>query len=374
MTADRPPAAPPRLAVLALGAFVVFQVMALALVAVRGTNVGFDFQAYARASQRVLDGLPVYDLTVKVAGDFAAFFYPPPFALAFIPFAIVPQAIGLWQWSALGIGSIGAGIAILPIKPRARWIVLALSVIHWPVLYSILLSQVGPLLFLLFAIGWRWRDRPLVLGLTMATGAMIKIQPVILFGWAALTGRWRAVGIGLAAMVAAAVVSTLILGPGVWADFVGLVGRVSSVTTPKSVSVGAVAYQAGVSETAAQLIQLVTMAVVAAVVLVAIVKASPEVSYLTTAVASQLLSPIVWDHYAVVLILPTAWLLDRGQWWAAVLMLATSVPAIAFLPPAVYPVVFGVGLVAPLLVEWMQRAHPAGLRRPWARADMTNPA
>ena len=371
MTAARP--TPMRPGAVAVAAVLAFEGMALALVAVRGGNIGFDFQAYARAAQRILDGAPLYDLTVKVAGDFAAFFYPPPFALAFIPFAVLPHLIGLWQWEALAIGSIGVGVAILPVSARVRWVTLLLCAIHWPVLYSILLSQVGPLLFLLFAVGWRWRDRPIVLAVSMAAGALVKIQPIILLGWAALTGRWRAVAFALGVVAAAATISTLILGPGVWSDFVGLVGRVSSVTTPKSVSLGAIAYQAGATESAAQVIQFITMAGVAAVVLVAIRKGSPEVSYLTTVVASQILSPIVWDHYAVVLILPTAWLLDRGQWWAVAVMLATSIPLIAVLPPVIYPVVFGVGLVAPLLVEWMGRAHPVGLRRRSAPSDMGIP-
>ena len=344
-----------------IGAFVAIEAMALALVTVRGGNLGFDFAAYARASQRILDGAPLYDLSVKVAGDFAAFFYPPPFALAFLPFALLPHDVGLWQWTALLIGAVAVGVAILPVKPRVRWIVLALCVIDWPILYSILLSQVGTLLFLIFAIGWRWRDRPVVLGLAMAAGAMVKIQPVILLGWAALTRRWRALATALVALGAGALISTVLLGPSVWLDFIGLVGRVSgSVTTPKSMSLGAIAYQAGVAQGTAEIIQYASMVGVIAAVLVAILKGSDEVGYLTTVVASQIVSPLVWDHYAVVLILPTAWLLERGQWWAVALMLATSVPVVAVLPVAVYPVVFGVGLVAPLVVEWMERRRVLG--------------
>ena len=46
-------------------------------------------------------------------------------------------------------------------------------------------------------------------------------------------------------------------------------------------------------------------------------------SYLVAVVASQLLSPILWDHYAIVLLLPVAWLIDRGWTWAALIPLAT---------------------------------------------------
>lgn len=356
MTADGQTRAGPGVVAVAIAAFVAFEAMALALVTVRGGNLGFDFEAYARASQRILDGAPLYDLSVRVAGEAAAFFYPPAFALAFIPFAVLPHDVGLWQWTALAIGSIGVGVAILPVKPRVRWIVLALCVIDWPILYSILLSQVGPLLFLLFAIGWRWRDNPVVLGLSIAAGALIKVQPIILLGWAGLTGRWRAVVVSLGTIAVAALVATVVFGPGVWSDYFALLGRVnSSVTTPNGYSVGAIAYQNGVAEGTAQAIQLVVTVAVVAVVAIAILTASHEVSYITTVVASQILSPLVWDHYAVVLILPTAWLLERGRWWGLLIMLVTSLPTILFLPGAIYPVLFGVGLVAPLLVEAIDR-------------------
>jgi hypothetical protein len=94
---------------------------------------------------------------------------------------------------------------------------------------------------------------------------------------------------------------------------------------------------------------------VLAIVLVAIRTASDEVSYLTTVVASQVLSPLLWDHYAVVLLLPTAWLLGRGQWWAIAIPLLTSLPLVSIAPSIVYPVVFGLGLLGPLAVDLAER-------------------
>jgi len=345
-----------RLAIVAVLAFEAFGLAMTLGVA----NLGYDYQAYLQAARRILDGAPLYDVSVNVAGDFAIYLYPPPFALTIIPFALLPDQTGLWQWEAVAIGAVVVGVAILPVRPRVRWTMLLLCIINWPVLYAVQLGQVGPLLFLLFAIGWRWRDQPLVLGLTMATGALIKVQPVILLGWAGLTGRWRAVAVSLASIAIAAGVSTVIFGPAVWSDFFALLGRVnSSVAAPNGFSPGAIAYQAGVPEGTAQLFQSATIVVVAAVVLIAILKASPEVSYLTTVVASQVLSPVVWDHYAIVLILPTAWLLERGQGWGLGLMLVTSLPVILFLPRAIYPFLFGIGLVAPLLVDAASRRRTA---------------
>ena len=104
------------------------------------------------------------------------------------------------------------------------------------------------------------------------------------------------------------------------------------------------------------------MVAVVAIFLVSIRVSSPEVSYLTTVVASQLLSPLLWDHYAVVLLLPVAWLLERRQWWATAIPLATSLPLIGIVPAAVYPAVFAAGLLGPFAIE-------LAVRRPATRAD-----
>jgi len=148
-----------------------------------------------------------------------------------------------------------------------------------------------------------------------------------------------------------AVLSTLIAGVGAWSDFVTLVRQVGDpITTPHNFTPGAVAYQLGLSEGSAGLVQGLNMVVVLGLVLWASLRSSPAVGYLTAATASQLLSPVLWDHYALLLLLPTAWLLDRRHWWAVAIPLVTAVFAIG-LPPVVYPVAFWVALVAPIAID-----------------------
>ena len=77
-----------------------------------------------------------------------------------------------------------------------------------------------------------------------------------------------------------------------------------------------------------------------------------SVAIVVTAVASVLVSPIVWAHYAVILLLPVALLLERRQWWAVVLPIVTWLPW-----DVLYPLVFAIGLLAPLAVgEQMRRS------------------
>ncbi len=80
-------------------------------------------------------------------------------------------------------------------------------------------------------------------------------------------------------------------------------------------------------------------------------------------VASQLLSPILWDHYALLLLLPVAWLVDRGATWAVLIPLATCVVLVGVIPPIVYPVAFAVTLVALLVEPVGEQGAPPSLSR-----------
>ena len=42
-----------------------------------GDTLGYDFLAYHRAIQRLVNGAPLYDMSFTVAGGFGLFFYPP---------------------------------------------------------------------------------------------------------------------------------------------------------------------------------------------------------------------------------------------------------------------------------------------------------
>jgi hypothetical protein len=343
-------------AALPIVACVTFVLTVGAILTSAGDTLGYDYQAYVGAARRVLDGEPLFDPAVDVAGGFAIFLYPPPFALAMLPFALLPDDPGTWLWEALTIAAFLGGVAILPVRAIVRWSIVLLGALDWPLLYAIKLGQVGPLLFLLFAIGWRWRDHAVAVGAVIAAGTLVKVQPILLAGWAILTGRWRAAVLGGGLILVAVAVSVAAFGVEAWSDYVALLGRVNApITTPHNFTVGAIAYQAGLSADAAGWLQLAASVAVLAVVVITILTASDEVSYLATVVASQLLSPLLWDHYALLLLLPVAWLLERGQWWAVAIPLATSLPLIGLMPSAVYPVVFAAGLVGPWLVDWWGR-------------------
>ena len=122
-------------------AILVFAGSIVAILATAGDTWGYDYQAYAQAAQRLLDGQPLYDPAVDLAGGFAIYLYPPPFAVAFVPFALLGDPAGLYAWTALLIGCTVAAVALMPISRAAA---LDDAAAGRPVVAAPLLAQARP--------------------------------------------------------------------------------------------------------------------------------------------------------------------------------------------------------------------------------------
>ena len=343
-------------------------------------TLGFDYKAYDLAVDHLLAGQTMYDPTVQETGSFGLFFYPPPFAILVLPFAVLPVDVGVVAWTVFLVVVSAVAIWVLPVPVRVRWAVLLLAVLSWPLVYAIKLGQVGPIILLTFALGWRWLDRPWRLGVSVAIGTVIKIQPALLIGWALVTGRRRAAVVAVAVVAVIAAVATVVAGPAAWFQEADLLGRVSKpILTPHAFGIGRLLYEAGVPESVALAVHVANLALVALVAAFAVWRGSATGSYLAVVVATQFLSPVLWDHYALILLLPVAWLLSRGRWWTALIPLATATPLLLLPIPGsgwVYPVVFWAALLA---VTWeavrdrrasLAPAAPVGPSRPAADPNL----
>lgn len=316
-------------------------------VAAAGDTLGYDFLAYHQAIERVLAGEPLYDMSFTETGGFGLFYYPPTFAPLILPLGLLSASAATAAWIGGSLLAFVVGVVVLPVSRSVRWWVFLLAGWSFPFVYAVKLGQVGPILFALFAIGWRWLDDPGRLGVSGALGAAIKIQPGLILAWALLTRRFGAVIVGGAVLVVLALASVALAGVEAWADFLTLIRTVSDpITTEHNFTPGAIAFQMGVPEATATLIQFVSTAAVALAFLVAIRGCSAEASYLVAVITSQLVSPILWDHYAMLLLLPVAYLLSAGRWWALAIPLVTAWPLVDVTPPIAYPIVFWLTLVA----------------------------
>jgi hypothetical protein len=186
--------------------------------------------------------------------------------------------------------------------------------------------------------------------------------------WAAASRRTGAVVVALAVgLVVVAVAALPTGGLGTWGDYLTTLRNVSDpITTPHNFTAGAIAYQLGAGPTAAALLQLTVSVLAVAAVVVSARVATPAAAYLVAVVASQLISPVLWDHYAMLLLLPVAWLLDRGYRAAVVIPLATSMLLISITPPVAYPVAFvaTLGAVFAVGVTLARRTQPMPVAAP----------
>jgi len=355
-------AALPTVAILAL----VVVTGSAAIASAQAGTLGFDFLSYDLAVRRFFAGGILYDQSFDYTGAFGLFYYPPPFVLLAAPLSVLDPAAAAWIFTAILGGTFALAVAILPVSRNIRWVVLLLGGLSWPLVYAIKLGQVGPILLFTFAVGWRWMDRPWRLGAATAVGTAIKIQPALLFGWAILTGRRRAVALGLGVLAVLALAATLVAGPSSWVDQATLLARVSKpIDTPHNFTPGRVAFEAGAPVALAWAVQIANWAAVAVVVVWATLRCAPVASYLAVVVASQLISPILWDHYALMLLLPVAWLASMGHRWALLVPLATAVPFVNLIPPVTYAIAYWVTLLAVVIEGRRMVAAGSSASRPF---------
>ena len=330
----------------ALIAAVGYAYLILGSAAANGT-LGYDFKAYDLAVDRLLAGQSMYDQTATSMGAFGLFFYPPPFALLVMPFALLPVGLDVAAWTATLIVATLASVALMPVSARVRFAVLLLAALSWPLVFAIKLGQVGPILLLLFTIAWHALDRARPFGIAVGLGTIVKLQPALLIFWAFVTGRRRAAVIAVAVVAVLAAAGTLVAGPQAWLDMLAVLGRVSRpVLAENDMGVGRLAFAAGASLDVATIAHYGNVMLVLLMTGYGFLRLPAEASLLVAMVASQFVSPVLWDHYALVLLLPVAWLMHRGRWWFALMPLVSATILAGATPPVAYPVSFWVILLA----------------------------
>jgi hypothetical protein len=359
--------APRRLAdyLVPVGSLLLLAAMFALVLGNAGANLGYDYRCYEGASRALLDGKPMYDVafSINVGACPGTYTYPPPFAVALVPWlSLGGAAAGLWCVAM--VLCFVAGAMLMPVRRDVRWLIVCLAALDWPLLYAVKLGQVEPILFLIFAAAWRWMDRAGVVGSAAAVGALVKVQPGLLAVWAIATGRLRALAVSVAVGVALAGAATLVTGLGAWTTYADLLrGLGGNFTTPHNFAPGAVAYLAGAPEGTAAILQWASVALAVAALLAAFRFGSAELSLMVTILVSQLLSAPLRDHYAVLLLLPAAFLVQRGRTWAVIFPLLGWAALFADGTTATWPATASVsmtffGCLAALLLE-ARREHGA---------------
>jgi alpha-1,2-mannosyltransferase len=285
-------------------------------------SLGFDFRgAYLWAGEAVLDGRSPYPpLEGPALASQTAYVYPPLLAYLVVPFTLLPEGIAAVLAVLLVAAVLSATLAVLGVRDLRCYAAAAL----WaPTVNALHMASASALVAFAAALAWRYRATVWPLATALGLGIAVKVILWPLLVWTLVTGRVRATVLG--AVVAAGV--TLPLWAALSFDgldrYPDLLRRLTELEAHESYSLSGALQSVGVSDTASQAIAIAAaFALLAGCVLAA--RRSDDFAAFTLALGAALvLSPIVWLHYFVLLLVPlaiarprfsTVWLLPLLLW------------------------------------------------------------
>ena len=342
----------PRLSTVALVFFAVTITISVVALSLNEELLAWDVRfAYLPAAEAVLDGRSPYPaLDDPILEDQKGYVYPPQLLLALVPFTPLPIDVVALLVTAALLALLGLTLWVLGIRDVRCY---AASLLWMPSVSGVLLGNVSIPLAFAAAVAWRYRDaiwQP-AWALGLAVSAKFLMWPLLV--WTAATKRLRA--------TAWALVIGLVVMFGAWAviGFDGLTGypdllrRLSEIQSERSYSLVGMASTAGLPDAVGQaLTLLVGGGLIVGCVLFAR-RADDQRSFTCAVAATLALSPIVWLHYLVVLLVPMAIARPRFSllWLLPVLLWVSPRPGYAEGFQTFMPAVAAAILVAILLAR-----------------------
>jgi alpha-1,2-mannosyltransferase len=317
---------------------------------VRSNHVFFDFRGgLFNAGLAILHGVNPYhaqflahQTAIMQAGGIAqgelavtAFSIPvyPAFAnLLIVPLSLLPFTLAAVLYTLVSAAAMVAGIWLLGVRD---WRCLALTVVSWPFLSGAYLGAIGPFLVLGVGAAWRWRERIFPPALAVAAIVALKIFPWPLGVWLLITRRYKA--------LAMTVVIGVVLTFGAWAviGFHGLsqypqmLSDMTFLQQNRAVSIVGVLLIAGVPSSLAT---AAAIAVAAGILFAAWrLAGGPDGdrrAFGLAILAALSATPIVWEHYMVLLFVPIALASPRlsAAWFIPLWTPLTTVVSAAVIP------------------------------------------
>jgi alpha-1,2-mannosyltransferase len=285
------------------------------------------------------------------------FVYPAIDAYTFVPFALLPRGVAAVFFLFLSCAAVAVGVQLLGVRD---WRCLSVALLSPPLFFALAFGTLEPLLFLGVAAAWHYRQTrwvAVIVGLTCV--AKFFLWPLIV--WLTATRRLGAA----AGAVAVAVVSAL----AGWAG-IGFAGLTSYPTTLRvldriaqwrSYSLSGLALALHLP-TAAGTVVLAAVAVAGCLLMFRFARLpnGDEQAYIVAILTALLATPLLWNHYLVLLLVPLALARPRLSW-------AWALPMLLWLTP--HPEAGGVAWRAALLLSVTAAVGAVGLKRSVAAAS-----
>jgi alpha-1,2-mannosyltransferase len=296
--------------------FAVLPAVCLAWI-LRLHGLGWDFQVYFQAAQHYVSGRTPYPghQLAALAGK-QVFVYPAPMAALLAPLTLLPYTVALGLWIAGSVAALAGALWLLGVRDWRCFGALFLTI---PVLQGVRAGTLMPVLTLLLALLWRYRDNRTAAALLAAVLVISKVFLFPLLAWLAVTRRSRTALLAAAISALACLLAWLPIGLGSAADYPSLLHSLSRYEQTFSFSATALGLELGLPASVAMVVALSAGA--ALLIRAAAVGAKDEFLALRLALAASfVMSPIVWGHYFVLLLVPLAlrWPRLSPVWFVAI--------------------------------------------------------
>jgi hypothetical protein len=278
-----------------------------------GLAVPYDFHIFLAAADLVRHGDSPYVDPSFVGGSAPEpYVYPPLLAVLVVPFTALPDDVAGSSPAAVLFSLLLLACtvgALLAIDVR-DWRCYPVALLYPVTLENVELGAIGPILALLVALAWRYRDRVGVSGAAVGFGIVLKVFLWPLAIWLAATRRWRSALIACATALGVALASWGAIGFRGLADYPTLLRKLSDLEAENSYSAFGILRALDVPEFAAR-----GIVIACGVVLLALAwraarrngrdRVDSDRRSLTLALAAAVVvTPILWLHYLVLLVIP----------------------------------------------------------------------
>jgi alpha-1,2-mannosyltransferase len=308
--------------------------------------------AYLPAAEALLDGESPYPaLDDPILEDQKGYVYPPQLLLALVPLTPVPVGVASALVAALLLALVALTLRVLEVRDVRCY---AAAFLWVPSLSGVLLGNISIPLAFAVAVAWRYRDEvwPPAWALGLAVSAKLLMWPLLV--WMVVTRRLRATLYALALGASVTLVAWAIIGFDGLSGYPDLLERLSEIQAERSYSIVGMAATAGLGDVVGQALTLLVGGALLAGCVVYARRGDDQRSFTCAVAATLALSPIVWLHYLVVLLVPVAIARPRfsALWLLPVLLWVSPRPGYAegvatFAPAIAAAIVVGVLLARP---------------------------
>jgi alpha-1,2-mannosyltransferase len=258
----------------------------------------FDFRVFWEAGHRLLTGARLYPSEGALDANTRNYYvYPPVVAFAFAPLALMPYAIAGVLYAVASVAAIFASLRIVGVTD---WRCYAVLPFWMPVLQAVGLGTIAPFLAVALAAAWRYRDRRFVgsAALGLAIASKLFLWPIVF--WLVATRRYRRALATIGVTTAAIVIPWAALGFRDFAEYPRVLRLLVRNELPTSFSTKALAGMLGLGPAAVAF----QVACVVGVFALARRHEGDRRAFSAAILAALALSPLVWIHYYVLLIVP----------------------------------------------------------------------